>query len=223
MHRRRAFTLVELIVVISLIAMLGAGFGLALTHSGPSHEAAQRSLFSIAQGLRGQAALKNEATALLVVGNQSKEGFLQRLDYAIAVPGTENTWKLTGASEWLPKDIFLVPAADHPLVASKIITLEGGADAWEKIETKGLKKDEATAAKRPVVKKPDGGTELTTYYKILEAKNDGKLKIDGKVALAQGHRTGSERITLTRPDAVLGLESSDYGAPLFLTGKDDFE
>lgn len=218
----QAFTMIELLVVLAIVALLGGLLGVAINQVGPSHAAAQRTLGSVARSLRAQASLSNQAIALVVVGKQGQDGFLQRLDYAVAVPGLENTWMLTGESEWLPKDIFLVPAADHPLVQGKIVTLDGGAEVWQKIECKGLKKEEAASDKLPVVRKPDGGKLLTTYYKILEAKADGKLKVDGKIALAPGVRTSAERVTLRSPQAVLGLESSDYGTPLFLEGADDF-
>jgi prepilin-type N-terminal cleavage/methylation domain-containing protein len=213
--RRHAFTLIELLVVITLMGALSAALVVGLDALGPSSAAAQRTLFALGQGVRAQAALQKQKIAILAVGHESTDGFLQTLAYAVETgPGQ---WKLTGREDSLPKGIYFVPAHDHPLVTSRAVTLLGDKKDWEKLHTKGLEKD-----KQVTVFQADGRRARTTYYKILEGKPDGKLKVDGKIAFAPARLTGPNKIVFANPTAVLGFESSEYGAPQFLEGPDDF-
>ncbi len=219
-----AFTLIELLSVIAILGVLAAVLIPALGNSERfAAQAAQRTLASIAIGLRGQAAVQKEKLALLVPANASDDGYLRRLEVAAEIPDLSNGWRLTGQSFELPRGYFLVPKHDHPDVARGLITLVGGKQTWDKIHTKGIDAGAADPKKSLDVRQSDGLRRAPgTYHRTLEMKPDGKGKPDGKLAFAPASTDSRNRLVFARPEAVLGLEFSDFGEPFLLDSPEEF-
>ncbi len=128
--RRSAFTLVELLVVIGLIALLVGGFSLALGDTGATSLAtAQNTLASLVGTARAQAAVKQTEARLLVYATRPPGGdtekYLRCLRVVIAntpgSTGTGATWTAVGAPVSLPRGVCLVPSTTTGLLAAGVI------------------------------------------------------------------------------------------------------
>lgn len=223
-HVRRGFTLIELLAVIAILGVLAAVLIPALGNSERfAAQAAHRTLASVAIGLRGQAAVQKEKLVLLVRANAAEDDYLRKLYVAAPIDTFPNGWRLTGQSFELPRGYFLVPKHDHPDVTRGLITLVGGKQIWDKIHTKGIDAASTTTENRLRVRQPNGLSNAPgTFHKILEMKPDGKAKPDGKLALAPASTDSRNRLVFANPQAVLGLEFSDFGEPFFLDSPEEF-
>ena len=124
--RVRAFTLVELLVVVGLIALLAGGIGLALGDSGGNSLAgAQTTLASLVATTRAQAAVNQTEARLLVYGSRppggDQEKFLRLLQVVRAEPAGSNTWIPVGTAVTLPRGVYVVPNPPTGLLAAGVI------------------------------------------------------------------------------------------------------
>ncbi len=125
---RRAFTLLELLIVVGLIALLAGGIGLALgDSSGRSLATAQQQLAALVGQARATAAVGQTETRLLFYGVSPPLGdatrFLRQVQLVRAVaPGSAaTTWEPVGPALTLPRGIFVVPPVTTGLTAAGVI------------------------------------------------------------------------------------------------------
>lgn len=119
--RRNAFTLIELMVVVGLIALVLAGMGTLLSNKGGSAHAlgsASAGLSSLVSAARARAALTGNVTAVFVnndpSNNATKTGYLQQC--FIAEKNTSGAWTRTDTVFNMPQGIYVVPqTAPSPL------------------------------------------------------------------------------------------------------------
>lgn len=127
---RRAFTLIELMVVIGLIVLLVGGLSLALNDPGTSSLAAsQNTLSSLVSTARAQAAVRQTEARLLIyttrppVGDAAK--FLRYARVVVAAtPGAtapNNQWLPIGPAVYLPGGTYVVPASTTGFLAAGVI------------------------------------------------------------------------------------------------------
>ena len=126
--RTRAFTLLELLIVVGLIGVLVGGVSLALgDSSGRSLATAQQQLASLVGQARANAAIGQTETRLLFYGNPPPVGdatrFLRQVQLARAVtPGSATTtWEPIGPALTLPRGIYLVPPTTAGFIAAGVV------------------------------------------------------------------------------------------------------
>jgi prepilin-type N-terminal cleavage/methylation domain-containing protein len=125
----RAFTLVELMVVVAIIAFTALGFALALGDSGGNALATgQTTLATMVGTARAQAAVNQTEARLLIYGTRppggdstSPEKFLRLMQVVRAEPAGSNTWVPVGAAVSLPRGIFVVPNVVTGLITPGIV------------------------------------------------------------------------------------------------------
>jgi type II secretory pathway pseudopilin PulG len=126
----RAFSLVELMVVIGLVVLLAGGVGLALNDTGGSSLAtAQTTLASAVNLARSQAAVNQTETLLAIHAQPPPPNELDRYLKVIQVfrsttPGSafaSATWEPVGNPLVLPRGVYVVPPTISGLLAPNVV------------------------------------------------------------------------------------------------------
>ena len=131
--KRAAFTLIELLVVISIILIatsilfVGGGGG----GDGVKLSSAQRVVSSMAQGVRGQALLKNAETRLIIFSEENSDGdpekwlrFFGIVYWGEDVDGNEG-WLAATQGTFIPEGIYLnTDLSDNSSWAAPTMTLD---------------------------------------------------------------------------------------------------
>ncbi len=128
MRSARAFTLIELIVVVAIIGFTAIGFGLALKDTGGNSLATGQTLLStMVSAARAQAAVHQTEARLLIYGTRPPAGdpekFLRLMQVVRAEsPGSPRTnWLPASGVVSLPRGIYVVPTATNGLLAAGVI------------------------------------------------------------------------------------------------------
>ena len=112
---RAGFTLVELLIVMSLIAFLAVGLGFALRggDDGVRLRAAETTMGSLLQAARAQAILARQPVRLIVLDEASELD--RHLRWWGLVRRTEaDTWRAINDGVLMPRGIYLYPVQDAP-------------------------------------------------------------------------------------------------------------
>lgn len=107
--RVAAFSLLELLVVIVIIALL-AGLGTMVFQNAPGVQSVQGGVNIAAQlaGLaRGTASLNGRPTRLVIDVEEDSDYYLRRM--AVLQELEDGTWQLVAKAEILPRDIYFYP------------------------------------------------------------------------------------------------------------------
>ena len=111
-HTRRldAYTLLELLVVIGVVALMAGGIGLALRDGTPTValQSAQGTVASLLTAAQSQAALAQNRTMLVVDADPSGVSFLRGIHIAVETTQNSGRWHLSGDIT-LPPGIYVVP------------------------------------------------------------------------------------------------------------------
>jgi type II secretory pathway pseudopilin PulG len=126
--RPRAFTLVELLVVVGLIALMVGAIGLALGDpGGNSLASAQKSIASLVGAARARAAVGQTETILAIYGTRPPQGDREKILRQLQIfensnPGsTSPTWVPVGNPISLPPGVYVVPQATTGFLAQGTI------------------------------------------------------------------------------------------------------
>jgi prepilin-type N-terminal cleavage/methylation domain-containing protein len=126
----QAFTLVELMIVVGIIALLLGTVGLSLSGPGVSTLAsAQNTLASLVATARAQAAVKQTETRILIYGTRPPTGDTEKfLRYVRVVTadtpgstGAGSRWTAIGSPVSLPSGICIVPTTTAGLLATGVV------------------------------------------------------------------------------------------------------
>lgn len=124
-RRAGAFSLLELMVVVGLIALLAGGIGLALGDSGGNSLAtAQKTLATMVNSARAQAAVNQTNTVLAIYGTRPPTGEAEKYLRLLQVFRNETpesataTWVAVGSAVYLPRGVYVVPTNTTGLLAS---------------------------------------------------------------------------------------------------------
>jgi len=122
----RAFTLLELLVVVGLIVLLAMGVGFPLGNSaGNSLAGGQRTLAALVAAARAEEASQQTEARLLIYATPPPSGdpekFLRLLQVFRSEPAGSGNWEPAGSPVFLPRGIFLVPPSTAGLLASGVV------------------------------------------------------------------------------------------------------
>jgi len=203
-----AFTLIEVIVVVGLIALLAGGLGLAFRggERAVALQTGQRTLAGLAAAARGQAAVSGRNAGLLVVSDLGSPGdHLRRLVVAARSP-VDGAWIPIDAWITLPVGVALLP----PVTPTG--ALVGVDDDWS-----GLRSHAFTTATESCDGIPCHVLSFTPRGTV--AGLGGALILAPVTGLPPGagapHR-------YEQPEAVRGLLVSSYGQVTFVETRDGF-
>jgi prepilin-type N-terminal cleavage/methylation domain-containing protein len=109
-----AFTLLELLVVVALIALLAGGVGLALRQPGESVslQSAQATLSATLEATRARAALSQQDARCVIAADPSDSGtYLRYFRIVVPDPANSSNWLEDRDGVLLPPGVFVVPPA----------------------------------------------------------------------------------------------------------------
>jgi len=201
----KAFTLIELMVVIGLIAVLAAGIGLAMRESNPTAglRGGQNVLVGLLSSARGQAALNQTEAMIIVDATDSKEDFfLRSLQVVVKAGAGPDTWRPVGAPVLLPQGIYIVPPANFASVTF------GGtkSDGFDSSTPASISPADSTYDEL-------SGRKYLRFRKFLPL---GTTSGTGRIIVTVGRRAGESTISLDNPKAVRGVTVSRYGVPTLI-------
>ncbi len=118
---RRAFTLFELLIAMSMIAIIGGASYYALGRSSEESDIrrAANTLHAMIRVARAQAIMNSTYSRLIVNNDQTdSERYLRTIGVMIQDDSTTDYWKAIERSEQLPEGVYLVPQGSSPTAAS---------------------------------------------------------------------------------------------------------
>ena len=205
----RAFTLIELMVVIGLIAVLAAGVGIAMKNKNPGSglRSAQSTLVSLLSSARGQAALNQLDSMILVQADPSNVNYLRSVKVVVRTASGSTSFQEVGSEVILPDGVYVVP----PSPSATGVT---------------FKSTSANRLSQFVVSGTINGSTIGltgTYYQSLYLTSLGGVGKDGGSATTQvqvkggrmlvtsGTQTAASAWTLDNDSAIRGFSVSKYG------------
>lgn len=206
----RAFSLIELLVVIGIIVLMIGALGLALRGGGGNValQSAQGTLGSLLSAARAQAAVNQQNAMLVVDGDPAQDGFLRTVHVAVqAANGTD--WNFVSEAT-LPAGIFLVPG-------NRTINGATCTATWPatRLSTVG---DPAAFV---VASGGVTGTYLLTGFTINSV---GTPSTSGaKLIVSAGRRTSAIALTFDNQELIRGVALSAYGAPVLINNAAGFD
>ena len=217
---RSAFTLIELLTVMSIMTLMAGIIGLAHRHGSPTvaFQSAQATVASLLAAARGQAALNQNRAMLVVVADPANERFLRSVSIVVeTAPHTERWW-IAGHETLLPRGIFLVPG----------ITGVVGADLGDGDASSGIWPATRLSSLETM---PDGSITPSPEYPagkylgmIAPLSASGMAATSGgdKLVLAMARRT-SAGVTFIQPEQVCGIVLSSYGVAILINDAAGFD
>lgn len=220
-RQRRAFTVIELLVAVSIIALLATLVFGAFSGNSKSLalESAQATLGNLVVAARTKAMANGRAARLLIHNDTANPERVRR--YLILQEQDANAAWVTTSDVLLPKGVYVMPSQNHLLTG----LLEGDV-LWKKIDGSTVLHSSALSGATVTVQVNSATTET---WEVLSYNYRGTSGTSGFVVLASGqlrtpgtYGAGESPVRLVSPDAVRGLSISSYGMPTYLNGRAAF-
>jgi prepilin-type N-terminal cleavage/methylation domain-containing protein len=248
-RKHRAFTLVELLIVIAVIGILAGSLAAVLRtgERGPALQASQATLSGFVSAARAQAALGNtNATLVIWADPADPETYLRRAAVAVRVDtnddGEFDHYAIQGDIQDLPRGIFFVPENAGNDLPAKLEPLAvwrtPNTLVYTESQTSGNGTTSASTSGKGFKRYEEGSSPKwqndpdapTTYYESIAFDPYGSLATPtvnymavapGDIAV--GPNSTDRGVIFRAADNVRGLKLSAYGLPIQLNEKAAFE
>lgn len=248
-HHRRAFTLVELMIVIAVIGILTGSLVAVLRTGGkgPALQAAQATLSGLVSSARARAALDNNTATVIIWANSNDSStYLRRAAIAVRVDtnndGVVDDYAIQGGIQDLPRGIFFVP---ENAVSNLPAMLEPHSDwrpptatlVYTESQASGNGTTSSSTSGKGFKRLEDGSPPQwqndpdapTTYYESIAFDSYGSLSAPNTkyIAVAPGDiavgpNTADRGVVFRSVDGLRGLKLSTYGVPIILNERNSF-
>ena len=224
--RGRAFTLLELLVVMGLVAMLSLVLlgGIRQHGKATALQSAQALLANLATAARTQALTSGQSCRILIHVDPLTTSEPNRyLRYVVLQLQTAAGWQVISDS-FLPEGVYVVPGNFSVMPGGLFAT--SSTVPWAKIDGSDLRSTALRANQITVEAVDDASVEQ--WVGITLSANAGTLQ-SGDIILAAGRRRppgsyvpGDAPIELENPADVRGLTLSAYGVPALINTRTSF-
>lgn len=217
---QRAFTLVELLTVMGVMAFLAGGLGLALQGGGAgvALESAQSTVASLLAEARVQAIAGQVRTMLVVEADPASENFLRCLHIAVETGNNSGQWRISSPATAVSPGIFVVPGPER----IEGVTFQAAADAggtWPEARRSSLAILPLSSLAAP------NGTPIGRFLGMttpLSTQGGSGTGGGDKLILAVGRRSQTG-VNFDQPDRVRGIAVSTYGVPILINDGAGFD
>ena len=218
--RHEAFTLLELLVVVGLVAFLAGVFGLTFHNGNPASalQSAQGTVASLLAAARGEAALRQTRAMLVVDADAAGVHFLRGIHLAVESSPNSGQWQITGVGAVLPPGICVVPGTGA-LDGVTFAAAGSASGIWPVRRRSSL--ELAPAGRLAAGSENPAGKYLTMTAPLTALGNAGTGGGD-KLVLAAARRT-STGVTFDQPELVRGVALSSYGMAILINDGPDFD
>ena len=207
-HARRAFTLLELIAVMTLIAVFAGVIGFAFMRGGGvtvGLQSAQSTLVGLLTLARGHAATSGREAGVFVATNVGdRESYLRYL--VPAVDDGAGGWKALTTGVYLSAGCYVFPYA-VPTSSSTPVAIESGtavATKWGTLNSAAFGPTTLTAALN--------SSSATSWSRVIFTPRG--TTSGGQIVLAEGRKNSpgdTVFFVFLNPDNVRGVALSGYG------------
>jgi type II secretory pathway pseudopilin PulG len=223
---RAAFTLLELLVVVGLIAALSFFLLRGLGGGGQSAalQSAQALMANLVTAARTKAMAGGKSSRVLIqVDATGSNQPLRYLRYVALQTQTGGGWQ-TITDVFLPDGVYVVPGNFSSIPAGLFAT--GTSVPWTKSDGSALR---STALRtNQITSETINSTEAEQWVSFTISASAGTAQ-SGDIILAAGRRrppgsyqTGESPVELVNPENVRGLTLSSYGVPAFINARNSF-
>lgn len=225
---RRAFTLLELLVVIGLIAALSLVLLGSFGSGGKSAalQSAQATLGNLVSAARTKALAGGGGARLLIsIDPTSTNDPARFLRYIAIQEQIAGVWQPVPAVEiFLPEGVYLVPGNFTSLPAGLFST--SAATPWTKSDSSPLR---STALRANQILSLALNSPVAEQWVSVSFASAGTTAQSGDLILATGRRRppgsyspGESPVELENPETVRGLTLSTYGLPALINDRASF-
>jgi prepilin-type N-terminal cleavage/methylation domain-containing protein len=217
---RRAFTLIELLAGLGVIALLAGLLGWALRDGSPTDalESAQATVASLLDAARREAVLNQSRAMLVVDADPADERFLRAVHVAVETAPDSGLWRFADDGVALPRGIYFVPGSSG-VPGATLIVAEGSAGMWPATRLSSF--TVLPAASLGTDAANSSGPYLSLSAPLTAAGLPGAGGGD-KIVLAMARRTAAG-VVFDHPEWVRGVVLSSYGMAILVNDAPGFD
>lgn len=224
--RQRAFTLLELLVVMALIATLSFFILSSRGESGRSASlrAAQAMFSNLITLARTQAMASGQSSRLLINVDPASTGEPRRyLRYVVVQLQTASGWQ-TLTDTFLPESVYVIPGNFGTLPAG--LFAPGENVPWTKVDGSALRST-ALRSNRITSETINGSTTeqwvgITLSSAANTTQSGDVILINGRPRPPGSFAEGEAPVVLENPGNVCGVTLSVYGVPALINSRTSF-
>jgi type II secretory pathway pseudopilin PulG len=224
--RNAAFTLLELLIVIGLIAALSFVLVSGLAGGGKSAalQSAQAMMANLVTAARSKAMASGRSSRVLVqVDATVTSQPLRFLRYVAVQTQAAGDWQ-TIAEAYLPDGVYVVPGNFNPIPAG--LFAANTAAPWTKADGSALRstalRSNQITAETINSAGPEQWVSFTISANAATAQAGDLIVASGRLRPPGSYLAGESPVELDNPENVRGLTLSTYGVPALINARTSF-